>query len=462
MKSDGLKRPHIPLNQRLHVLKHSFPALEVFKNHVASVEADIIRTRKIAGGDRIIEYNQTQGVYSQRLETKLAAISCAGVQQAQRRIAAYRAFKEAEAATLLRRFQKDARLKQREHMRDTAAAIADVKDCLRGFATAFAKYVAVAARTQVFLDLAEYASLKRNYKQKLDKASSRIQRFVRYHMFRGKLMRQTRMIVAMRKIFWRPMLKILRKRRVRSTAVIKDSLVVMQSTGKVLRAIRYTNQNSVNIPLVRATKWIHRKFKSNVLAAQRAARVYNNITVARTLLLFMQIAVADRKRCAALRRIWKKKMEEVQAVMASSGRMTRVNRERVMVRLYSMRYLRQHHKVLSDLASQMEQRMRVDRILDSMPDGAQHIQPIDHALILELAREKLTIMRLAHRQSVFDFHSQAQQSKSVSGLRASILSNFPQILEMYVLCSLSYCETGSKLTLIAQSCSDCQGAVAFS
>jgi hypothetical protein len=61
--------------------------------------------------------------------------------------------------------------------------------------------------------------------------------------------------------------------------------------------------------------------------------VYNNITVARTLLLFMQIAIADRKRCAALRKIWKKKMEEVHAVMASSGRMTRVNRERVMVRL---------------------------------------------------------------------------------------------------------------------------------
>jgi hypothetical protein len=441
VKSDGLKRPHIPLSQRLHVLKHSFPALEVFKNHVASVEADIIRTRKTAGGDRIIEYNQTEGVYSQRLETKLSAISCAGVQQAQRRIAAYRAFKEAEAATLLRRFQKDARLKQREHMRDTAAAIADVKDCLRGFATAFAKYVAVAARTQVFLDLAEYASLTRNYKQKLDKASCRIQRFVRYHMFRGKLMRQTRMIVAMRKIFWRPMLKILRKRRVRGTAVIRDSLVVMQSTGKVLRAIRYTNQDSVFIPLVRATKWIHRKFKSNVLAAQRAARVYNNITVARTLLLFMQIAVADRKRCAALRRIWKKKMEEVQAVMASSGRMTRVNRERVMVRCFFACHeisvhLRHYHKVSSHLASQMEQRMRVDRILDSMPDGAQHIQPIDHALILELAREKLTIMRLAHRQRVFDFHSQAQQSKSVSGLRASILSNFPQILEMYVLCSL--------------------------
>jgi hypothetical protein len=57
-------------------------------------------------------------------------------------------------------------------------------------------------------------------------------------MFRDKLMHQTRMIVAMRKIFWRPMLKILRKRRVHGVAVIKDSLVVMQSTGKVLQAIR--------------------------------------------------------------------------------------------------------------------------------------------------------------------------------------------------------------------------------
>ncbi len=92
------------------------------------------------------------------------------MQQAQRRSAAYRAFKEAEAATLLRRFQKDARLKQCEHMRDTAAAIANVKDCLRGFATAVLQYMAVAARTQVFLDLAEYASLKRYYKQKLDKS----------------------------------------------------------------------------------------------------------------------------------------------------------------------------------------------------------------------------------------------------------------------------------------------------
>jgi len=103
--------------------------------------------------------------------------------------------------------------------------------------------------------------------------------------------------------------------------------------------------------------------------------------------------------------------------------------------IYISVHLRHHRKVLSQLASQMEQRMRVDRILDSMPDGAQHIEPIDHALILELAREKLAIMRLAHRQRVFEFHSQAQQSKSVSGLRASILSNFPQILEMYVLCS---------------------------
>jgi hypothetical protein len=57
-------------------------------------------------------------------------------------------------------------------------------------------------------------------------------------MFRGKLMHQTRMIVAMRKIFWRPMLKILCKRRVHGVAVIKDSLIVMQSTGKVLQAIR--------------------------------------------------------------------------------------------------------------------------------------------------------------------------------------------------------------------------------
>ena len=238
VKRDGLKRPHMPLTQRLHVLKHSFPAMDVFKNHIASMEAETVRARRAAGGDRIMQHNQTEGIYSQRLETKLSAISSAGVQQAQRRIAAYRGFKEAEATTLLRRFQKDARLKQREHMRDTSAAIADVKDCLRGFALAFAKYVAVASRTQVFLDLAQQASLDRQYQQKLQKCATRIQRFVRYHMFRDKLMHQTRMIVAMRKIFWRPMLKILRKRRVHGVAVIKDSLVVMQSTGKVLQAIR--------------------------------------------------------------------------------------------------------------------------------------------------------------------------------------------------------------------------------
>jgi hypothetical protein len=59
-------------------------------------------------------------------------------------------------------------------------------------------------------------------------------------MFRGKLMLRTRMIVAMRKIFWRPMLKILRKRRERGAFVIKDSLIVLQNTGRVLQAIRYT------------------------------------------------------------------------------------------------------------------------------------------------------------------------------------------------------------------------------
>jgi hypothetical protein len=109
----------------------------------------------------------------------------------------------------------------------------------------------------------------------------------------------------------------------------------------------------------------------------------------------------------------------------------------------------QHHKVLMDFfcALQIEQRMRIDCILDSMPDGAQHIQAIDHALILELAREKLAIMRLAHRQRVLEFYSQAQQSKSVSGLRASILANFPQILEMYVLCLHSLCETVTKIDL---------------
>lgn len=222
--------------------------MDVFKSHVESMEAEIVRARQAEGGNRIIQFNQTQGIYSQRLETKLSAISCAGVKQAQRRIAAYRGFKEAEAATLLRRFQKEARLKQREHMRDTAAAIADVKDCLRGFAMVFAKYVAVASRTKVLLELAEYASLKRLRQQKLNKCAMRIQRFVRYHMFRGKLMHQTRMIVAMRKIFWRPMLKILHKRRLHSVAVIKDSLIVMQSTGKVLRAIRYPSQNDIHSP----------------------------------------------------------------------------------------------------------------------------------------------------------------------------------------------------------------------
>jgi hypothetical protein len=82
-----------------------------------------------------------------------------------------------------------------------------------------------------------------------------------------------------------------------------------------------------------------RKFKSNVLACQRVVRVFNAITVARTLLLFMQIAIADRKRVAALKKIWNKKMQEVQAVMASTGRTTRVNRERMMVRRLDLREL---------------------------------------------------------------------------------------------------------------------------
>jgi hypothetical protein len=252
VKRDGFKRSHVPLSQRLHVLKNSFPAMDVFKNHVESMEAEVIRARKADGGDAIARYNQTEGIYSQRLDAKLSAISSAGAQQARRRVAAYQAFKEAEAATLLRRFQKDARLKQREHIRDTAAAIVDVQVSLRGFATAFAKYVAIAARTKVLLDLAEYASLKRAYQQKVDNACLRIQRFVRYHMFRGKLMRRTRMIVAMRKIFWRPMLKILRKRRVRSAFVIKDSLIVMQNTGKVLQAIRYNIRRCARVFVVRS------------------------------------------------------------------------------------------------------------------------------------------------------------------------------------------------------------------
>ena len=174
----------------------------------------------------------------------------------------------------------------------------------------------------------------------------------------------------------------------------------------------------------------HRKFKSNVLACQRAARVFNNMTVARTLLLFMQIAIADRKRVAALRKIWDKKMQEVQAVMASVGRTNRTNRERVMVRWHNFNTLSFHFIAVYD-ASQMEQRMRIDRILDSMPEGVQSVQPMDQSIILDLAREKLTIMRLAHRQRIFEFHSQTQQSNNVSGLRATILANFPQILEMY-------------------------------
>jgi hypothetical protein len=245
VKSDGLKRPHVSLNVRLHVLKSSFPAMDAFKSHVESMEAEVARARKVQGDDRILRYNKTEGIYCQRLETKLSAISFAGAQQAQRRIAAHRAFKEAEAAILLRRFQKDARLKQREHIRDTAAAIAEVKDCLRGFATVFAKYMVLASRTQTLLNLAQYASMKRALQLKRGKAAWLIQRFVRYHMFRGKLMRQTRMIVAIRKIFWRPMLKILHKRRQLGVTVIKDALFVMQNTGKVLQAIRCVSASSV-------------------------------------------------------------------------------------------------------------------------------------------------------------------------------------------------------------------------
>jgi hypothetical protein len=47
----------------------------------------------------------------------------------------------------------------------------------------------------------------------------------------------------------------------------------------------------------------------------------------------LQIAAADRKRVLALKKIWSQKMQEVQAVMSSSGRITRVNRERMMVSL---------------------------------------------------------------------------------------------------------------------------------
>jgi hypothetical protein len=78
----------------------------------------------------------------------------------------------------------------------------------------------------------------------------------------------------------------------------------------------------------------------------------------------------------------------------------------------------------------MEQRMRVDRILDSMPEGTQNMQPLDQAMIFDLAREKLTMMRHAHRHRIFEFQTQTQQSKSVSSLRATILASFPQILEM--------------------------------
>jgi hypothetical protein len=78
--------------------------------------------------------------------------------------------------------------------------------------------------------------------------------------------------------------------------------------------------------------------------------------------------------------------------------------------------------------------MRVDRILDSMPEGTQNAQLIDQTVLLELAREKLAIMRLAYRQRVFEFHSLTQQSKNFSSLRETILANFPQILTMYDVC----------------------------
>ena len=63
------------------------------------------------------------------------------------------------------------------------------------------------------------------------------------------------------------------------------------------------------------------------------------MTVARTVLIFMQIATADRKRVVALRKIWDKKMQEVQAVMVSVGRTNRTNRERVMVRWHDFNML---------------------------------------------------------------------------------------------------------------------------
>jgi hypothetical protein len=101
-------------------------------------------------------------------------------------------------------------------------------------------------------------------------------------------------------------------------------------------------------------------------------------------------------------------------------------------------WLCMHVKFAVDDAEQIQQRMRVDSILDSMPEGTQNVQPIDQTLLLELAREKLAIMRLAHRQRVFEFRSHTQQSKNVSGLRASILANFPQILSMCGICPPQY------------------------
>ncbi len=96
---------------------------------------------------------------------------------------------------------------------------------------------------------------------------------------------------------------------------------------------------------------------------------------------------------------------------------------------------------LVDDTAQMQQRMRVDRILDSMPEGTQHAQPIDQTVLIELAREKLALMRLAHRQRVFEFHSQSQQSKNFSSLRGTILANFPQILNMCDACPKQFAST---------------------
>jgi hypothetical protein len=99
----------------------------------------------------------------------------------------------------------------------------------------------------------------------------------------------------------------------------------------------------------------------------------------------------------------------------------------------------------------MQQRMRIDRILDSMPEGTQNAKPIDQTVLLELAREKLAIMRLAYRQRVFEFHSQTQQSKNFSSLREIILANFPQILTMYGIllerCAKTHCCRAALLLL---------------